>query len=150
MKRISVILIIGLVLVACGEQTEPLMPLDKGEPNTVTLSNGEVVYKLDGEWSCVMKISMRDLIGEDIIKISQDGNKFVGIYVNGNQYKTAGTEAIKGELGINGFKSISVNTTSFQTAKWIPATAKISENCNKIVYKAKLEGLTTEITTTRK
>jgi hypothetical protein len=87
---------------------------------------------------------------EDIIKISQDGNTFVGIYVNGNQYFSKGDGAIKGELGKNGFKSVYLNTTTFQTAKWIPATAKISENCNKIVYKAKLEGLTTEITTTRK
>ncbi|MGI9569951.1 MAG: hypothetical protein ACR2PH_09500, partial [Desulfobulbia bacterium] len=130
--------------------TEPLMPLDKGAPNTVTLSNGEVVYKLDGEWSCVMKISMRDLMGEDIIKISQDGNTFVGIYINGHRYMSAGDWAIKGELEKNGFKSVYVNTTSFQTAKWIPATAKISENCNKIVYKAKVQGLGLEITTTRK
>ncbi len=114
------------------------------------MSNGEVVYKLDGEWSCIFKISLRDNITEDIIKISQDGNKFVGIYVNGNKYKTAGTEAIKGELEKNGFKSVYLNTSSFESDEWVPATGKISENCNKIVYKGKLQGLTTKITTTRK
>jgi hypothetical protein len=64
---ISVILIIGLFLVACGEQTETPMPLDKGAPNTVTLSNGEVVYKLDGEWSFVFEATMNPK-HEDIVK----------------------------------------------------------------------------------
>ena len=150
MKRISVILIIGLVLVACGEQTEPLMPLDKGAPNTVTLSNGDVVYKLDGEWSCVFKSFGREKT-EDIIKISQDGNTFVGIYINGHTYMSAGEGAIKGELGKNGFKSVYLNTRSpFGTVEWIPATGKISENCNKIITKAKVEGVNFKLTLNRK
>ena len=152
MKRISVILIIGLVLVACGEQTEPLMPLDKGTPNTVTLSNGEVVYKLDGEWSCVFQPSMGDK-AEDIIKISQDGNTFVGIYINGNDYKSAGDGAIKGELEKNGFKSVYVNTARVHSAEakgWKPATGKISENCNKIITNVKAGGLNQKLTLNRK
>ena len=146
MKRISVILIIGLVLVACGEQTEPLMPLDKGAPNTVTLSNEEVVYKLEGEWNGVVKMSM---VGdwENVYKISQDGNKFVGILLKEGEYLPKGAEAMKGELEKNGFKSLYLNTS---TKGWVPATAKISENCNKIVYKTKLGGLNAKITTTRK
>ena len=153
MKRISIILIIGLVLVACGEQTEPLMPLDKGAPNTVTLSNGEVVYKLDGEWSCVFKVSMEGKY-EDIIKISQDGNTFVGIHINGHKYLSAGDEAIKGELEKNGFKSVFVNTGGILTwvgnDGWMPATGKISENCNKIITNAKTEGVKFKLTLNRK
>ena len=159
MKRISVILIIGLVLVACGEQTEPLMPLDKGVPNTVTLSNGQVVYKLDGEWSGVFKPSMRDK-AEDIIKISQDGNTFVGIYINGNKYMSAGDRAIKGELEKNGFITVYLNTVNAWGSKssmgkgssgvWRPATAKISENCNKIITNAKVTGTNFELTLNRK
>ena len=146
MKRIIVVLIIGFVLVACGEQTEPLKPLDKGMPNTVTLSNGEVVYKIDGEWNVVVKISMRGK-NENVYKISQDGNKFVGIHLKEGEYLGKGAEAIKGEVEKNGFKSLYVNTS---TEGWIPATAKISENCYKIVYKAEVEGLNIKITTTRK
>jgi hypothetical protein len=146
MKRISVILIIGFVLVACGEQTEPLMPLDKGAPNTVTLSNGEVVYKFDGEWNVVVKMVVRGE-GENVWKISQDGNKFVGISLKEGEYALKGTETIKGELEKNGFKSLYVKTAS---EGWVPATAKISENCNKIVYKAKVRGHGIKITTTRK
>jgi hypothetical protein len=107
MKRISVILLIGLVLVACGEQTEPLMPLDKGAPNTVTLSNGEVVYKLEGEL---------------------EKNGFKSVYVN-----TGGRWTVQG--GLEG---------------WIPATGKISENCNKIITNAKAEGVNFKLTLNRK
>ena len=159
MKRISIILIIGLVLVACGEQTEPLMSLDKGAPNTVTLSNGEVVYKLDGEWSCVLKTSKFEEV-EDIIKISQDGNTFVGTYIKGNQYLFAGDEAIKGELEKNGFISVYLNTVNAWGSKssmgegssgvWRPATAKISENCNKIITNAKVTGTNFKLTLNRK
>ena len=146
MKRISVILIIAFVLVACGEQTEPLKPLDKGMPNTVILSNGEVVYKIDGEWNVVAK---GHPMGEweNVYKISQDGNKFVGIRLKDGEAGFKGTETIKGELEKNGFKSLSVKTS---LEGWKPATAKISENCNKIVYKAKVRGHGLEITTTRK
>ena len=153
MKRISVILIIGLALVACGEQTEPLMPLDKGAPNTVTLSNGEVVYKLDGEWSCVFKATGEVGKIEDIIKISQDGNTFIGIHTNGHKYLSAGDEAIKGELEKNGFKSVYVNAAtihSFEAKGWEPATGKISENCNKIITNVKVGGLNQKLTLNRK
>ena len=151
MKKIIVILLIGFIFAACGEQTEPLMPLDKEAPNTVTLSNSEVVYKLDGEWSGVFKPSMRDK-AEDIIKISQDGNTFFGIYINGNKYMSAGDRAIKGELEKNGFKSVYLNTThSFAQSpeEWKPATGKISENCNKIIANAKLEGINVKLTLNR-
>ena len=152
MKRIIAALIIGFVFFACGEQTEPLMPLDKGAPNTVTLSNGEIVYKLDGEWSCVLKMSVRDK-AEDIIKISQDGNTFVGIYINGNQYKSAGDGAIKGELEKNGFKSVYVNAARVHSGEakgWKPATGKISENCNKIITNVKVEGINQKLSLNRK
>ncbi len=146
MKRISVILIIAFVWVACGEQKEPLKPLDKGMPNTVTLSSGEVVYNIDGEWNVAAK---GHPMGEwqNVYKISQDGNKFVGIRLKDGEAGFKGTETIKGELEKNGFKSLSVNTS---LEGWKPATAKISENCNKIVYKSKVRGHGLEITTTRK
>ena len=150
MKKIIVILIIGFIFAACGEQTEPLMPLDKGAPNTVTLSNDEVVYKLDGEWSGVFN-SSRHTKEEDIIKISQDGNTFVGVYKTGHKYKSAGDGAIKGELEKNGFKSVYVNTVSIDSGnEWKPATGKISENCNKIITNVKVQGLNQKLTLNRK
>ena len=62
------------------------------------------------------------------------------------EYALKGNERIKGELEKNGFKSLSVKTSE----GWKPATAKISENCNKIVYKAKERDHFLEVTTTRK
>jgi hypothetical protein len=148
MKRISVILIIGLVLVACGEQTEPLMPLDKGAPNTVTLPNGEVVYKMDGEWNATIDYPTFGTINKDILKITQDGNKFVGSFLNGNELQDAGIEVIKGELEKNGFKSLYVNSVE----GWLPATSKIDGNCNKIATRTliKRKELKVKLDLTRK
>jgi hypothetical protein len=148
MKRISVILIIGLVLFACGEQTEPLKPLDKGAPNTVTLPNGEVVYKMDGEWNATIDYPKFYTINKDILKITQDGNKFVGNFLNGNELQDAGIEVIKGELEKNGFKSLYVNSVE----GWLPATSKIDANCNKIATRThiKRKGFKVKLDLTRK
>jgi hypothetical protein len=151
MKNLLLVLLVCLGLIACGEDVEPLKALQKGAPNTVTLSNGEVVYKLDGEWSCVYQQSMREGEPKDIIKISQDGNTFVGIYINGHVYKAAGTGAIKGELEKNGFKSVYLGTVSyFGTEEWKSATGKISENCNKIITNGNVDGANLKLTLTRK
>ena len=154
MKNLLLVLLVCLGMIACGEDVEPLKTLQKGAPNSVTLSNGEIVYNLDGEWNCVYQQSMREEEPEDIIKISQDGNTFVGIYVNGHVYMNAGSEAIKGELEKNGFKSVYVNTTSdphVQSSEgWKPATGKISENCDKIITTAKVEGDNVKLTLNRK
>ena len=62
--------------------------LKHGLPNTVTLSNGEVIYDLQGEWD-----SFADGYGpwsgygsyRNIIKIPQTGSSLVGMLKNGNQ-----------------------------------------------------------------
>jgi len=51
MKRILIILIIGFVFATIQAQMDN--PLKKGMPNTVTLSTGDVVYDLNGEWDAV-------------------------------------------------------------------------------------------------
>lgn len=135
MKKSFLVLLVCLGLIACGEDVEPLKPLQKGALNSITLSNGEVVYNLDGEWNCVYQLTLGEEEPKDIIKISQDGNTFVGTYTNGHRYMGAGTEAIKGELEKNGFKSLSANTMH----GWKPASGKIGEKCNEIVIKASID-----------
>jgi hypothetical protein len=49
MKRILIILLIGFVFTSVYAQIDN--PLKQGMPNTVTLSNGEVIYDLNGEWN---------------------------------------------------------------------------------------------------
>jgi hypothetical protein len=54
MKSASAILMICFVFVACGEEIEPLKPLQEGMPNTKTLSTGDVVYDISGEWDAIL------------------------------------------------------------------------------------------------
>ena len=137
MKSAFGILMICFVFVACGEEIEPLKPLQKGMPNTKTLSTGDVVYDINGEWDAILDYGPSGK-KEDIIKITQEGNKFVGIILNGNVYWNKGDELIKGELAKNGFKSIKRNT--FNMGWLSETTGKIDEGCNKIEVKTDRHG----------
>ena len=131
------------------------MPLDVHGPvalgpvqrNTVTLSNGEVIYDLNGEWDAHFDDDWLGT-GKDIFKITQKGNKFEGILLIGSEYVPKGVVAMKGELERNGFKSLN----RFTGMGWGPATGEISEKCNKIVIKRPLKtlGYTQVLTLTRK
>ena len=144
MKRISIILLIGLVLTAAHAQMDN--PLKQGMPNTVTLSNGEVIYDLNGEWDATYDNKHLGGINKDIVKITQKGNEFVGIKLIGNEWTPKGSETIKGELEKNGFKSLYGNTR----VGWRDATGTIDENCNTIVVKTPIMGITIDITLTKK
>ena len=130
MKRISVIFIIGLVLVACSEEIQPLKSLEKGMPNTIILSTGDVVYDINGEWDMTRDAGAFGT-AMDTLKITQEGNKFVGITLIGHAYMDKGDTYIKGELEKNGFKSIE----RFSSMGWFSSIGKIDEGCNKIVIK---------------
>jgi len=131
MKKTIVILIICFVFVACGEEIEPLKPLQKRMPNTLTLSTGDVVYDIRGEWDAIMDDQPWGKFN-DIVTITQEGNEFVGIILKGNEKYHKGDELIKGELLKNGFKSIERNTV----IGWKTETEGIiDEGCNKIVVK---------------
>ena len=145
MKSAYGILMICFVFVACGEEIEPLKPLQKGMPNTKTLSTGDVVYDINGEWDAILDSGPSGKM-EDIINITQEGNKFVGIKLIGNQCFPKGSETIKGELEKNGFKSFHTNTAS----GWTSANTKIGEKCNKIVIETPSAGITVDLTLTRK
>jgi hypothetical protein len=147
MKGAFGILMICFVFVACGEEIEPLKPLQKGMPNIKTLSTGEMVYDISGEWDAIWDSDTTGKM-EDIINITQEGNKFVGIILNGNEHWSKGDELIKGELVKNGFKSIKRNTIS---VGWISETiGKIDEGCNKIEVKTSRHGSNLILTLNRK
>ena len=139
---LSVILSVVLVTSSSADQLKP------GVANTVTLADGSVVYDPNGEWDVVMD-SNKFGVSEDIIKITQDGNKFVGIKVIGNKWVGAGEETIRGELVGDGFKSYEVYT--FREG-WLPGNAKILDDGNKIVDTLKIDWqmLTVVSTLTRK
>ncbi len=143
MKKILMVLILGLVFTAAYAQTDN--PLKQGMPNTVTLSNGEVIYDLSGEWDAIYDNKEYGGINEDIVKITQKGNEFVGIKLIGNQWNPKGSETIKGELEKDGFKTFHLNTVE----GWTPATVKIGEKCNKIEIETPVMGTMIGITLTR-
>jgi hypothetical protein len=144
MKKILMTLMLGLVFTAAYAQMDN--PLKQGMPNTVTLSNGEVIYDLSGEWDAIYDNKGYGGINEDIVKITQKGNEFVGIKLIGNQWTPKDSETIKGELEKDGFKSFSTYTVY----GWTPATVKIDEKCNKIVIETPVAGSMLDITLTRK
>ena len=143
MKKILMVLILGLVFTAAYAQTDN--PLKQGMPNTVTLSNGEVIYDLSGEWDAIYDNKEYGGINKDIVKITQKGNEFVGIKLIGNQWNPKGSETIKGELEKDGFKTFHTNTVE----GWTPATVKIGEKCNKIEIETPVMGTMIGITLTR-
>jgi len=128
MKKILMALVLGFVFTAAYAQTDN--PLKQGMTNTVTLSNGEVIYDLSGEWDIIT--DARKAVGKiykDIYKITQKGNEFVGIRLIGSEWYPKDTEAIKGELEKDGFKSLQVYTAY----GWISSKPEIDQEGNRIV-----------------
>ena len=70
----------------------------------------------------------------DIVKIKQEGNKFVGFCIIGNVMAQKGSETIKGELVKDGIKSALSNYNNFD---WYPSTGEIIGKCNKIVFRTR-------------
>lgn len=83
--------------------------LKPGMDDTVTLADGGVVYDLKGDWDAAIDNGVQG-ISKDIIKIYQEGSKFVGINQIGNQWVYKDQETIRGELEGDGFKSYEVYT----------------------------------------
>ena len=147
MKMVLLAFMVCFGFVACGEEIEPLKELQKGMPNTVTLSTGDVVYDISGEWDAIIEYGAHGGDQKDIVKINQDGNKFTGIITIGHLTYEKGEELLNGELEKNGFKSIQ---RASRYRGWVPNSGKIDESCKTIIIKAKLSDGTYYTTLTRK
>ncbi|HAY40137.1 MAG TPA: hypothetical protein DCY53_12865 [Desulfobacteraceae bacterium] len=146
MKTSSVsILILSIILsvafVVTASNADQLKP---GMANTVTLADGSVAYDLNGEWDAVIDNGPWG-ISKDIIRITQEGNKFVGIKLIGNQYVGKGQETIKGELEGDAFKSIEDYTYN---DGWVPSDGKLLDGGNKIVNQTEMKSMNLTIVTT--
>ena len=130
MKRILIILLIGFVFTSVYAQIDN--PLKQGMPNTVTLSNGEVIYDLNGEWN-----SFAEPYGpgsgydtyRNIIKITQAGSSLVGTLMMDDQYYSKGWESIRAELDKSGFKKVEMMTN----LGTLESKGQISNDGNKII-----------------
>ena len=130
MKRILIIFVIGFVFGTVQAQMDS--PLKDGMPNTVTLSNGEVVYDLNGEWdSFVEAYGSWEMYGthQNIIKITQTGSSLVGVLIMDDEWYSKGWESIRAELDKSGFKKVEMMTN----LGTLESKGQISNDGNKII-----------------
>ena len=113
-------------------------PLKEGMPNTVKLEDGEVVYDLSREWNSAYDTGGWGTL-EDVVKITQNGNQFVGIYLlNGDRFAGKNKEKIKGKINGNVIDEVyfyDVENSATWNPIWASSEAKISENGNELVIK---------------
>jgi len=80
---------------------------------------------------------------KDIVRITQEGNQFVGTKLIGDEWVGKNKETVKGELEKNGFRK--AYTVAYDMAEmraiWVKSKGEISEDGNKIVIKTKRFGL---------
>ena len=85
---------------------------EQGWKKTITLPSGEVVCDLSGEWD-LLWIGRGEAVAlgrvQSPLKITQQGNSFLGIRMKSTQYAREGSVAIEGELNKNGFEKLIFN-----------------------------------------
>ena len=130
MKTVVMVLLFGLVSMAAFAQTDK--PLKQGMPNTVALSNGEVIYDLNGEWAASIEQYgpwAQYGVFPDILDIKQEGASFVVFTLIGTPNSPKGSKKLKGELEKNGFKKVQALTG----AGLIDLKGKILNDGDKII-----------------
>jgi hypothetical protein len=113
---------------------------------TITLTSGEAVCDLNGEWNVLVEnYGMLALGGSypQLNKITQKGSSFVGIRMIDDTYNQKGSEQLRGELDKSGFKEVTIITPMGS----LPAKGQISDNGNKMIID---DGQKVELTYTRK
>ena len=137
MKRKITIMVLCVLMVCIGIATRS----DAGE-----------TIDLNGEWDAVYETWVGNL--KDTVKISQEGNKFVGIRLIGSVYVPKGSKAIKGELIGQMFNQVSALTYKEGEGEklvWTDSQGVIIENGNKIVIQSYVNQLVmVTVTMTRK
>ena len=107
----------------------------QGSKKTITLPNGEVIWDLNGEWDAQYEaLGALSNIGKfaDILKVTQQGDSFVGIKTIGSTSVPKDAVSIKGELDKNGIKKVRVVLQTMM-GFYEECKAQISEDGNKII-----------------
>jgi len=111
---------------------------EKGWKKTVTLSSGEVILDMSGEWDelGVGYGIFSWLEGSpEILTITQEGNTFIAVKQIGSKWVPKGAETIKGELDKDGFKvvySFIASRAMDGSFDWEECKWEISEKGNKV------------------
>jgi hypothetical protein len=125
MKRILLFVIIFAAI-----STFISVVFSQTQKKTVTLPSGEVVCDLNGEWNTLYEhYGPMQWVGniKSMMKITQQGNMFVGTTLISTVFTPAGTEKIRGELDKDGIKK--ARYLGWTDAKW-----EMSQNCDKILF----------------
>ncbi len=102
------------------------------EAKTVKLPNGEEVVDISGEWDAqIENYGPWSSYGKypNVIKITLEGNSFVGVRMKADDWHSPGSESFRGELDKDGIKKLQLMTGMGP----IDAKAQISEDGNKII-----------------
>jgi hypothetical protein len=102
--------------------------------NTLRLPGGELVCDLTGEWSTLYEpYGPMQHFGKmkSLIKITQQGNVFIGKSLISTGFTPAGTEKVRGELDRDGIKKVQI--TRPDKDNWSDGKVEMSKDCNKIV-----------------
>jgi hypothetical protein len=102
------------------------------EKNIVRLPSGELVCDLNGEWNTLYEpYGPMQHFGniKSMIKITQQGNMFVGKSLIDTGFTPAGTEKIRGELDKDGIKKVQITRPD---KNWSDSKVELSKDCNKI------------------
>ena len=131
MKKVLIVLIICFAIFTTV-QAQTDNPIKKGMPNTVELSNGDIIYDLSGEW----EVSVEHYgpwaqfgVISNISEIKQDGASFVGVTLLGSPRSPKGSEKLRGELDKIGFKRVQTITG----AGPVDLNGEILNNGNKLI-----------------
>jgi len=102
------------------------------EAKTVKLPNGEAVVDISGEWDDqIENYGPWSSYGKytNVIKITLEGNSFVGVRMKADDWHSPGSESFRGELDKDGIKNLQLMTGMGP----IDAKGQISEDGNKIM-----------------
>lgn len=105
----------------------------QAEEKTARLPGGELVCDLNGEWNTLYEpYGPMQHFGsiKSMIKITQQGNKFIGKSLISTGFTPAGTEKIRGELDKDGIKKVQITRPD---KDWSDGKVEMSKDCNKIV-----------------
>jgi hypothetical protein len=136
----------GLLVVICsiGLMIFVSTLYGQGSKKTITLPDGEVVCDLNGEWNALYEhYGPMQSVGNirSSLKITQQGNTFVGKSLIDTEFshagtEHAGTEKIRGELDKDGIKRAEyhIPIPGHPAIGWTNAKGETSEDFDKIVF----------------
>ena len=104
----------------------------QGSIKTITLSSGEAVCDLNGEWDVTYQhYGSLEWIGsiKSLLIITQQDNTFVGKTAKDSGFTPKGTEKIRGAIDRDGMKKVQRTRPD---SDWADAKSVINKDCNKI------------------